>query len=118
MTEPHNTESRPSVERLIAWVLRAGVWGSSALLLMGIITAWFLPPRSTEPFSFKQVFATTDALALLYAGTLLMILTPFFRVLLAAVGFARERDRQFVGVSLFVFCMLILGAVVAFLRTP
>jgi uncharacterized membrane protein len=116
MNERPNTGSPRSVEQLIAWVLRAGVWGSSALLLLGIMVARLFPPQSTEPFSFKHVFASADALTLLYAGTLLMILTPFFRVLLAAIGFARERDRRFVGVSLFVFSMLICGVAVAFLR--
>lgn len=106
-----------TVEQLIAWVLRAGVWGSSVLLLLGIIAAGFFPPQPNESFSFTRVFAAPDALSLLYAGTLLMILTPFFRVLLAAIGFARARDRRFVGVSMFVFCMLICGALVAFLRT-
>jgi uncharacterized membrane protein len=112
------TGSFVSVERLIAWGLRAGVWGSSTLLGLGIVATWFFPLHAREPFSLRQVFSPLDALSLLYAGTLLMILTPFFRVLLAAIGFAREHDRRFVGVSVFVFCMLICGAVVAFVRTP
>ncbi len=44
---------------------------------------------------------------MLSAGVILLISTPFLRVLFAIVGFSRERDRTFVIVSLMVFLMLL-----------
>lgn len=105
------------VERLITRVLRGGVWGSSALFILGIVVMAVFPTESGERVSFTQLIISPNAFTLLYAGTLLMILTPFVRVLLAVIGFAKEGDRRFVGVSLFVFSMLICGALVALLRT-
>jgi uncharacterized membrane protein len=48
-----------------------------------------------------------DPFTLMYTGLVLLMLTPFLRVLTAAVGFAAEKDRRFIAVSLIVFALLI-----------
>ncbi|MBI3787893.1 MAG: DUF1634 domain-containing protein, partial [Ignavibacteriales bacterium] len=52
---------------------------------------------------------------LLYAGLVVLMLTPFVRVLAAAIAFGTEKDWKFVGVSLVVLCMLV-GELVFSLR--
>lgn len=48
-----------------------------------------------------------DPFTLMYIGLILLMLTPFLRVLTAVVGFAVEKDRTFVFVSLTVFFFLV-----------
>lgn len=90
------TLSRPllSVELLTSRALRTGVWGSVTLLIAGLIGTWWFPSAGNSP-------------QLLHAGMILLIGTPFLRVLSAAVGFSIERDWTFVSISLVVFLMLI-----------
>jgi uncharacterized membrane protein len=47
------------------------------------------------------------ARGVMFAGLLLLMLTPFLRVFTAIVGFAAEKDRTFVLVALVVFVMLL-----------
>lgn len=82
------------VELLTSRALRTGVWGSVMLFLAGLIGTWFFPTATVSPL-------------LLSAGVILLISTPFLRVLFAIVGFSMERDRTFVIVSLGVFLMLL-----------
>jgi uncharacterized membrane protein len=48
-----------------------------------------------------------DPFTLMYFGLVLLMLTPFLRVLTAAVGFAVEKDRRFTVVSVAVFVLLV-----------
>lgn len=95
MTE-QPTSSRPllSVELLTSRALRMGVWGSITLFIAGLIGTWWFPLATNGP-------------RLLYAGVILLIGTPFLRVLLAIVGFSMKRDWTFTIVSLVVFLMLL-----------
>ncbi len=82
-----------SVELLTSRALRTGVWGSVTLFIAGLIGTWCFPSADNSP-------------QLLHAGMILLIGTPFLRVLSAAVGFSIERDWTFVSISLVVFLML------------
>lgn len=103
------------VERWIGRILRIGVWGSAALMLLGLILAWIssgslrLPDENPSPADvFRSIFSGSfDPIMLMFAGLLLLMLTPVLRVLAAIFGFAAEKDRRFVVVSLIVFAMLI-----------
>ena len=111
------------VERWIGRVLRFGVWGSAGLMIAGLISAWFsgttlgLPtenPAATEVV--RNLFSgSVDPATLIFAGLILLMLTPFLRVLTAAAGFAVEKDRTFTIVSLVIFLMLV-GELVYSLR--
>ena len=111
------------VEHWVGRVLRLGVWGSAGLMIAGLLLAWFstgsVQPPSENP-SPSQVLrsllaGSLDPVTLIFAGLLLLMLTPYVRVLTAAVGFAAEKDRPFVAVALVVFAML-LGELVFSLR--
>jgi uncharacterized membrane protein len=111
------------VERWIGRTLRFGVWISAGLMIAGLLLAWFstgslrLPSENPSPGDvFRNLLAgSLDPVTLMFAGLLLLMLTPFLRVLTAAVGFAAEKDRRFVVVALVVFAMLV-GELVFSLR--
>ena len=50
-----------------------------------------------------------DATALIQIGVLLLIATPIARVAFAVLGFALERDRLYVFISMFVLAALLYG---------
>lgn len=120
-SDSHNADL--VLERWISRTLRFGVWGSASLMALGIITAWIsgaqlsLSGEQLLPADvLRNLFAgSLDPITLMVAGLLLLILTPFLRVLTAAIGFAAEKDRPFVLVSLLIFVML-LGELLYSLR--
>ena len=103
------------VERWVGRTLRMGVWGSAGLMVAGLLLAWVstgsLRPPTENPTPgevFRSLFAgSLDPFTLMFAGLILLMLTPFLRVLTAAIGFAAEKDRAFVIVALVVFLMLL-----------
>jgi len=111
------------VERWVGRTLRFGVWTSAGLMVAGLLLAWLsagslrLPSENPTPGEvFRSLLAgSLDPVTLMFAGLLLLMLTPFLRVLTAAAGFAAEKDRRFVVVALVVFAML-LGELVFSLR--
>ena len=93
-------------------------------MVAGLVLAWFsagsLRPPTENPTPgevFRSLLAgSLDPFTLMFAGLILLMLTPFLRVLTAAVGFAAEKDRTFVIVALVVFFML-LGELLFSLRS-
>jgi len=111
------------VERWIGRILRFGVWGSAGLMIAGLASAWIsestlhIPaenPPATEVVR-NLLSGSFDPVTLMFAGLVLLMLTPFLRVLTAAVGFAVEKDRTFTLVSVVIFTMLV-GELVYSLR--
>lgn len=111
--EPETTHHL--VERWISRTLRFGVWSSAALMVVGLVAAWFstsnlpLPEENPSPaLVFHDLFSgSLDPTVLMFAGLLVLMLTPFLRVLAAAAGFAAEKDRTFTIVSLVILAMLV-----------
>jgi uncharacterized membrane protein len=111
------------VERWVGRALRLGVWSSAALMVAGLLVAWFssgslsLPRENPPPgvVLHDLLAGSIDPVTLMFAGLLLLMLTPFLRVLTAAIGFAAEKDRRFSVVALVVFAML-LGELILSLR--
>lgn len=111
------------IERWIGKVLRFGVWGSAGLMIAGLATAWIsdgavrIPAENPSPTEvLHSLFSGSfDPTTLMFAGLVLLMLTPFLRVLAAAAGFALEKDRTFTIVSLVIFMMLV-GELVYSLR--
>lgn len=116
-------------DRLISRALRIGVWTSSLLMGAGLLVASLqsgavqVPEKNpslmeilSSLFSKAMLLADgSEAITLLYAGLVVLMFTPFVRVLAAAIAFSAEKDWKFVGVSLVVLCMLI-GELVFSLR--
>ena len=103
------------VERWVGIALRAGVWSSATLMVAGLLIAWLsagslrMPDENPHPAEVLRnlLSGSFDPLTLIFAGLLLLMLTPFLRVLTAAIGFAAEKDTRFVFVALVVFSMLL-----------
>ena len=84
-------------EKLVSWTLRAGAYGSFALLLAA----------ATLKIT-GQVEAGMDVAKW---GILLLIATPTVRIIAALVMFAIERDKKMVLVSMGVLLIVVLSSV-------
>jgi uncharacterized membrane protein len=105
----------------IGAMLRVGVTISAIVVLLGgILYLW----HASGPVpDYAHFHATSDPLrsitvvlrgavrldaeSVIQVGILLLIATPIVRVAFCVVGFARQRDRLYVGISALVFLILI-----------
>ena len=108
-------------EHWIARILAAGVWTSATLLLAGLLfvvagSGSAVPPDHNPSLAaLIHRLANSDfysgnaatGITLMYLGLVALILTPFLRVLTAAVTFVLERDWRYTVVSMLVFLALI-----------
>jgi uncharacterized membrane protein len=67
------------------------------------------PGSLRHPVELLRLLMTGDPAAIVQLGVLLLIATPIARVVFAAIGFAVERDRLYVAISLAVLAVLIFG---------
>ncbi len=107
-------------ERWAGMTLRVGVWVSSLMMLSGLIMAFItgtvsVPaknPTLSELVSFLMSdellhVSARSSLALMFTGLVLLMLTPFFRVIATTLAFASTKDRRYVAISILVLIMLI-----------
>jgi uncharacterized membrane protein len=101
-------------ERWTGRVLRLGVWVSASLMISGLFIA-AIHPSSIVPFSGNPTFHellirlfsdSFEPVTLMFAGLVMLMLTPLLRVVTALIGFARERDWRFVLVACGVLLLL------------
>jgi len=85
------------LERIIGFVLRAGVTTSSACLAAGLLLSIYGEDRVAG--------------WLLQAGVIILITTPVARVVVSIVEYANERDWTFVLLTAIVLLELVAGAV-------
>ena len=111
------------LEQVLGNLLRAGVMVSGVVVLAGgvlyLLRHGSAVPHyrvfSGEPSDLRHVRGiVSDALALqgrglIQLGLLLLVATPVARVLFSLVGFALQRDRTYVVVTLIVLAVLIYG---------
>lgn len=109
------------VEHIVGDLLRGGVIGAGAVVLVGGIIylvryGALLPDYRVfrgEPTDLRSVTGIVkDALALhgravIQLGLLLLVATPVARVAFSVLAFARERDRTYLIVTLIVLTVLI-----------
>jgi uncharacterized membrane protein len=122
---PERSDSRLSPARFrlaISFVLSTGVAISAALIGFGLITGLLFgwetsiigaTVTATATTSFGSVVAgllAVQPIAFAQAGLLVLLATPVVRVAASFVGFALERDRLYVGVSVTVLIVL-LGSI-------
>ncbi|HYV96846.1 MAG TPA: DUF1634 domain-containing protein [Gemmatimonadaceae bacterium] len=112
-----------AMERAVSRVLRAGVIMAVVLGVAGIgvhiarggavlpNVSKFSgePPDLTSIRAIVRAAARLDGLALVQLAIVVLILTPLARVLVMFAGFARARDRLYVGISLIVLAALVYG---------
>jgi uncharacterized membrane protein len=83
-------------ERLVAWTLRVGAYGSFGLLTLAAIL------RVADQHSL--------ALWMARAGILVLLATPTVRIIAALVMFAHQRDWKMVWVSTGVLLIVVLAS--------
>jgi uncharacterized membrane protein len=103
------------VERWSAKTLQIGIWISGILITLGLLLSFITgdsgwqsvgqPARGSEGNQLLGQQGIPELL--LYLGIILLMLTPFLRVLASLAGFAAEKDKTYVGVSTFVFLILL-----------
>jgi len=95
--------------------LRAGVLLACLLCAIGLVlwaAAGYPGQKVISASSIVSVFqlaASADFTGIIYLGILVLIATPVFRVIVSAIGFSLERDRQYLIISLAVLGMLLIG---------
>ncbi len=113
--EPMIIQRDDTVDRWASRVLRIGVWTSATLMTAALILAAIhgfridLPDHAlTLPQLAQRLFTSSfDPVTLGFTGLVVLMLTPILRVITAIVGFAVERDRRFVLVSVAVLVFLL-----------
>jgi uncharacterized membrane protein len=122
----HNTKEAfddRRLEILIGRLLQTGVLLASAVVLAGGVLYLhahahartdyrdFKPDAATlaSPAALVRGLRSADPAAIIELGILLLIATPIARVAFAAVGFAIEKDRMYVLVSVAVLTVLLLS---------
>jgi uncharacterized membrane protein len=108
------------METIMGRLLQAGVLLASAVVLVG--GSLFLNAHAGTPANYRNFtgeaaslryptrllssLKTGDPAAIVQLGILLLIATPVARVIFAVIGFAIERDRLYVAISLIVLAVL------------
>jgi len=102
-----------AVERTVRWVLLAGVGMSVALMSAGLVLGLLdgsAFPRAVAPLGgLLRGLAALEPGAYLSLGLIVLVATPFVRVVGSLIAFAREPDVRFVLVTAAVFVVMCLG---------
>jgi len=105
-----------SAELIVSRCLRVGVLISAAVILTGLIL--FLTtgnsgyPEHVYPTNLADIFSGLGAFkpyAVIMTGLFLLILTPVLRVGISVLVFWRSRDYLYVGITIVVFLILVVG---------
>ena len=95
--------------------LRLGVLLACLLCALGLIL-WAATGYPTQTLisasnivNVFQLAASANFTGIIYLGILVLIATPVFRVIVSAIGFSVEKDRQYLIISLAVLSMLLIG---------
>jgi len=100
----------------IARTLFVGLVVSIAIMVLGLVLAALRGHNAVQhvlPLADVPLhLAHGDPASVLDLGILLLFATPLAGVVIAAAQFARERDRQFLAISLVLLCVLCVGFIV------
>jgi uncharacterized protein len=105
------------LNRLVAYSLRAGVFTSALLSMVGLVL-WasggfnirVAVAGSAIAVALASVLRGSDS-GIIYLAIVVLLATPVFRVAVSAVYFVREGDRKYVLISLAVLSMLLFALV-------
>lgn len=111
------------IEDVSAWILRAGVVSSAAVMLLGVsltFRAGKITAAEMQVLRFSMDFgriargcAAADGPALVEAGILMLVLTPILRVAGAMALFAvEERDWVYTSVTFVVLALTLVSLLV------
>jgi uncharacterized membrane protein len=119
--EPRFASTEKRFDTLLGTVLRTGVLISAAVVALGGVVYLSDHAVSTpgyhvfkgEPADLRSVSGiisdakALDGRGLIQLGVLVLIATPIARVVFSVIGFARQRDWLYVGVTLAVLILLV-----------
>ena len=101
------------VERTIRAILLAGIAVSVALMAVGLVLGvahGTMLPRAMVPLSaLPEALARLDPAAYVSLGLMVLVATPFVRVVGSLVAFVVERDRVYVLITATVLVVMCLG---------
>lgn len=80
-------------------VLRYGAYASIAIIVVGLVIA---------------MFADRVGNTILYVGIALLVLTPFFSIIVSALALYQAKDREWLRIALSVLAISLVGILVAF----
>ena len=103
------------IERMVSRILRIGIAISVTLMVIGLVLGFFdrqgMPKHVVPLADLPSLLRSFDPAAYLSLGLIVLIATPFVRVLGSIIAFAREGDRRYViitAVVLAVMCLSVL----------
>jgi uncharacterized membrane protein len=110
--QEHQEEMR--LNTVISKVLVVGLVTAMALLVVGVVLSIARPgvavPDSTSFEDIPAQLAALEAAGFYQLGLLVLLATPFARVLALGIAFARRREWLFVAISVIVAGVLVVGA--------
>jgi uncharacterized membrane protein len=126
MKLPQKPEDKSKLENSISYLLISGVLLSLTLLITGMVLFWQKQGSvaiSQDPavyvhghdfFSFIYQEVTNGGLnglplQLITLGVVVLLLTPYVRVILSVIYFARERNLKYVFITIIVLIILTIS---------
>lgn len=119
--EQYGTYNDQQLRQFLAKFLKISVWSSLVIALIGL-TLFFIQKPSLDPdysqfkaegFSFSEFFQHLfqgEGIAVMTLGIICLILTPVMRVLVAMMGYYREKDRLYTLIAAFVLLIIIFSS--------
>ena len=109
---PHKHVMVP-IERMVSRILMIGIAISVTLMVIGLAIGFFdgqgMPKHVVPLADLRSLLRTFDPAAYLSLGLLVLIATPFVRVLGSVIAFAREGDRRYVLITAVVLAVMCLS---------
>ena len=103
------------IERMVSRILRIGIAISVTLMVIGLVLGFFnsqgMPKHVVPLADLPSLLRAFDPAAYLSLGLIVLIATPFVRVLGSVVAFAREGDRRYVLITAVVLAVMCLSVV-------
>jgi uncharacterized membrane protein len=116
LAAPPSSDIPPGLNRWIGRVLVVGVVLSALIELAGLalLLVRGIAPRTgpvrIDWWGIAGGLVALDPYSFFAVGLLVLVLTPFIRVLLSVVAYVRARDLPFVAMTLFVLLVLVGSA--------
>jgi len=103
------------IERMVSRILMTGIAVSVALMAIGLVLGLFdkqgMATHVVPLADLPSLLRSFDPAAYLSLGLIVLIATPFVRVLGSVVAFAREGDRRYVLITAVVLAVMCLSVV-------
>jgi uncharacterized membrane protein len=111
--DEHREEMR--LNSIVSRLLVVGLLAAITLLVIGVILTIAQPgvavPHTTSIKDIPEQLAALEPGGFYQLGLLVLLATPFARVVALGIVFAQRRQWLFAGISFLVMTMLILGAI-------